>query len=110
MKRKFKAAIVQMKSSIDKEQNLDYSLKLINEAANKKARIICFPEFQMAYSPPEQKLESLHKIAEKITGNFVTTLSDSAKQNKINVIATIYEITNTNEKNHRVFDTGVIIN
>lgn len=110
VKRKFKAAIVQMKSSIDKEQNLDYSLKLINEAANKKARIICFPEFQMAYSPPEQKLESLHKIAEKITGNFVTTLSDSAKQNKINVIATMYEITNTNDKNHKVFDTGVIIN
>ncbi|HEX7274371.1 MAG TPA: carbon-nitrogen hydrolase family protein [Nitrososphaeraceae archaeon] len=110
LKRKFKAAIVQMKSSVDKEQNLNYSVKLINEAANKNARIICFPEFQMAYSPSEQKLESLHKIAEKITGKFVSTLSDSAKQNKINVIATIYEITNTNDKNHKVFDTGVIIN
>jgi predicted amidohydrolase len=110
LKRKFKAAIVQMKSSVDKEQNLNYSVKLINEAANKNARLICFPEFQMAYSPSEQKLESLHKIAEKITGKFVSTLSDSAKQNKINVIATIYEITNTNDKNHKVFDTGVIIN
>jgi predicted amidohydrolase len=37
-------------------------------------------------------------------------LSDSAKQNKINVIATMYEITNTNDKNNKVFDTGVIIN
>lgn len=110
MKKKFKAAIVQMKSSIDKELNLAHSLKLINEASKKKARLICFPEFQMAYSPPEQKSESLHKIAEKITGNFVSTLSNSAKQNRITVIATLYEIINTNDKNHKVFDTGVIIN
>jgi predicted amidohydrolase len=109
VKKKFKAAIVQMKSSVDKELNLVHSLKLINEAAKKKARLICFPEFQMAYSPPEQKSESLHKIAEKITGNFVSTLSNSAKQNRINVIATLYEIINTNDKNHKVFDTGVII-
>ncbi len=110
MKKKFKAAIVQMKSSVDKELNLAHSLKLINEASKKKARLICFPEFQMAYSPPEQKSKLLHKIAEKITGNFVSTLSNSAKQNRITVIATLYEIINTNDKNHKVFDTGVIIN
>ena len=110
MKKKFKAAIVQMKSSVDKELNLAHSLKLINEASKKKARLICFPEFQMAYSPPEQKSESLHKSAEKITGNFVSILSNSAKQNRITVIATLYEIINTNDKNHKVFDTGVIIN
>jgi predicted amidohydrolase len=110
VKKKFKAAIVQMKSSVDKEINLVHSLKLINEAAKKKARLICFPEFQMAYSPPEQKPEALHKIAEKISDNFVSTLSYSAKQHKINVIATIYEIINTNKQNHKVFDTAIIIN
>jgi len=110
MKKKFRAAIVQMKSSVDKEHNLAYSVKLINEAAKRKARLICFPEFQMAYSPAEQKPESLHKIAEKITGNFISTLSNSAKLNKINVIATMYEIINTNESNQKVFDTGIIIN
>jgi predicted amidohydrolase len=110
MKKKFRTALVQMKSSVNKEQNLAYSLELINEAAKDKARIICFPEFQMAYSPPEQKPETLHKFAEKINGNFVSTLSYSAKQNKINVIATIYEISNTNNRNHKVFDTAIIIN
>jgi len=110
MKKKFRTALVQMKSSVNKEQNLAYSLELINEAAKDKARLICFPEFQMAYSPPEQKPEALHKIAEKIKGNFVSTLSYSAKQNKINVIATIYEIINTNKQNHKVFDTAIIIN
>ena len=110
MKKKIKTALVQMKSSVNKEQNLAYSLELINEAAKNKARLICFPEFQMAYSPLEQKPEALHKIAEKINGNFISTLSYSAKQNKINVIATIYEIINTNKQNHKVFDTAIIIN
>ncbi|HZO11034.1 MAG TPA: carbon-nitrogen hydrolase family protein [Nitrososphaeraceae archaeon] len=110
MKKKFTTALVQMKSSVNKELNLAYSLELINEAAKDKARLICFPEFQMAYSPPEQKPEALHKIAEKINGNFVSTLSYSAKQNKINVIATIYEISNTNKQNHKVFDSAIIIN
>ena len=110
MKKKFRAAIVQMKSSEEKEHNLAYSVKLINEAAKRKARLICFPEFQMAYSPAEQKTESLHRIAEKISGNFVSTLSNSARQNKINVVATMYEIINTNEKSQKVFDTGIIIN
>ena len=110
MKKQFRTALVQMKSTVNKEQNLAYSLELINEAAKDKARLICFPEFQMAYSPPEQKPETLHKIAEKMDGNFVSTLSYSAKQNKINVIATIYEISNTNNRNHKVFDTAIIIN
>lgn len=110
MKKQFRTALVQMKSTVNKEQNLAYSLELINEAAKDKARLICFPEFQMAYSPPEQKPETLHKIAEKMDGNFVSTLSYSAKQNKINVIATIYEITNTNKQYHKVFDTAIIIN
>ncbi len=110
MKKKFRAAVVQMKSSVNKEQNLAYSLNLINEAVKNKAQLICFPEFQMAYSPTEQKPEELHKIAEKIDGNFISTLSSSAKRNKINVIATLYEFIDTNIQNHKVFDTAVIIN
>ncbi|HEY7227927.1 MAG TPA: carbon-nitrogen hydrolase family protein [Nitrososphaeraceae archaeon] len=110
MKRKFRVALVQMKSSINKEQNLEYSLKLIKDAVKDKAQLICFPEFQMAYSPAEQKPEDLHKIAEKIDGNFISMLSNCARRNKINVIATIYEINNTNKQNHKVFDTAVIIN
>src|SRR3546814_6362495 len=92
MKKKFRIALVQMKSSVNKEQNLAYSLELINEAAKNKARLICFPEFQMSYSPPEKKPEALHKLAEKISGTFVSTLSYSAKQHKLNVIATIYAL------------------
>jgi deaminated glutathione amidase len=66
MKKKFRAALVQMKSSLYKEQNLAYSLKLIKEAAQDKAQLICFPEFQMAYSPPEQKQKNYTKLQKRL--------------------------------------------
>ncbi|TLX69346.1 MAG: carbon-nitrogen hydrolase family protein [Thaumarchaeota archaeon] len=109
MKKKFRTALVQMKSSLHKEENLAHSLRLIKQAAENNAQLVCFPEFQMAYSPPEQKREQLYQVAEKINGNFISKLLNSAKKNKINVIATIYEIINTNKQNHKVSDTAVLI-
>jgi predicted amidohydrolase len=109
MKKKFRTALVQMKSSLHKEENLAHSLRLIKQAAENNAQLVCFPEFQMAYSPPEQKPEALYQVAEKINGNFISKLINSAKKNKINVIATIYEIINTNKQNHKVSDTAVLI-
>src|SRR5437867_11018913 len=109
MKKKFRTALVQMKSSLHKEENLAHSLRLIKQAAENNVQLVCFPECQMAYSPPEQKREQLYQVAEKINGNFVSKLLNSAKKNKINVIATIYEIINTNKQNHKVSDTAVLI-
>ena len=107
-------ALVQMKSSESKDENLRLSLNYIKEAAKKKASLICFPEFQMAFSPNDQSAKQLTKLAESVNGgNFVFTLCSAAKRNKINVIATIYEriTNNSNTKyNNRVFDTAVMIN
>ena len=107
-------ALVQMKSSENKDENLRLSLNYIKEAAKKKASLICFPEFQMAFSPNYQSARQLTKLAESVNGgNFVFTLCSAAKRNKINVVATIYErnINNSNAKNNnRVFDTAVMIN
>jgi deaminated glutathione amidase len=106
-------ALVQMKSSESKDENLRLSLNYIKEAAKKKASLICFPEFQMAFSPNYQSAKQLTKLAESVNGgNFVFTLCSAAKRNKINVVATIYErnINNSNAKNsNRVFDTAVMI-
>jgi predicted amidohydrolase len=103
-----------MKSLEDKEENLKLSLNFIREAAKKKARLICFPEFQMAFSPSYQSAKQLSKISESVDdGNFVFTLCSAAKRNKIDVIATIYErnTNNSNPKyNNRVFDTAIMIN
>jgi predicted amidohydrolase len=112
-------ALVQMRSSEDKRENLKLSLDFVKEAARKKASLICFPEFQMAFSPRNQSVKKLIKIAETIDeSNFILTLRESARRNRINIIATIYEKNTKNNSNrssnnqsdNRVYDTAVIIN
>ena len=112
-------AIVQMRSSEDKRENMKLSLDFVKEAARKKASLVCFPEFQMAFSPRNQSVKKLTKIAETIDqSNFILTLSESARRNRINIIATIYEKnaknnssrSSMNQFDNRVYDTAVIIN
>jgi predicted amidohydrolase len=114
-------ALVQMKSSEDKDENLKLSLDFVKEAAKKKASLICFPEFQMAFSPGSQSAKELTKIAEAIDeSNFIPTLGKAARRNRINIIATLYEkntrkrssssSTTINQFENRVYDTAVIIN
>jgi predicted amidohydrolase len=114
-----RVALVQMKSSEDKDKNLELSISLIKKAAEKKANLICFPEFQMAFSPTNQSAKQLAKVAESINdGTFLSKLCTAAKQNKISVIATIYEKGNDGNNNNnnqsyinnRVYDTAVMIN
>ncbi len=111
-------AIVQMRSSEDKRENLKLSLDFVKEAARKKASLICFPEFQMAFSPRNQSVKKLTKIAETIDeSNFILALGESARRNRINIIATIYEKntknnssrSSINQYDNRVYDTAVII-
>jgi deaminated glutathione amidase len=103
---KKKIALVQMQSSQDKQDNLLRSLDFIAEASDGGAELICFPEFQMAYSPSSQSARELASIAEPADGEFVTALSKSARKNRIGVIATIYERTNST----KVYDTALIMN
>jgi predicted amidohydrolase len=99
-------AIVQMRSSEDKQENLEKSVEFIAEAAAKGAGLVCFPEFQMAFSPGSQSAGELAKIAETVKGNFVLTLAKAAKQNRIWVVAAIYE---KSGRSNRVYDTAVVI-
>jgi len=99
-------ALVQMRSSEVKQENLDRSIEFIAEAASKDADLVCFPEFQMAFSPGRQSAAQLAAIAEAIRGNFVSKLAAAAKKNRIGVVATIYE---KSGKPQRVYDTAVMI-
>jgi predicted amidohydrolase len=102
-------AIVQMRSSENKMENLELSVDFIREAAKKKSSMICFPEFQMAYSPVSVSANQLSEKAESVNGgNFIGTLRKAAKVNKISIISTIYE-KNDNGFDNRVYDTAVLI-
>ncbi len=98
-------AVVQLRSSEDKQENLKRSVAYIDEASAKKASLVCFPEFQMAFSPGSQSPAELSKIAETVRGDFVATLRAAAKKNRVGVVATIYE----KGRSNRVFDTAVVI-
>lgn len=104
-------ALVQMRSTESKEDNLKASIDYIGEAADRKASLVCFPEFQMAFSSSKQSSKDLAtKVAEYVEGgNFISALCRAAKHNKINVIATIYE-KNRDRNEFRVHDTAVLIN
>lgn len=98
--------LVQMRSSEDKQENLKKSIDFIAEAAGKGADLVCFPEFQMAFSPGSQSATQLAGIAETVRGSFISTLAAAAKKNKIGVVATIYE---KSGKSNRVYDTAVVV-
>jgi predicted amidohydrolase len=90
-------------------ENLELSVDFIREAAKKKSSMICFPEFQMAYSPVSMSAKQLSEKAESVNdGNFIATLRKAAKANKISIISTIYE-KNGSGFDNRVYDTAVLI-
>ena len=107
--KKFRLALVQMQSSSDKNTNLSASIDYIKRAAKKSANLICFPEFQMAYSPATQTPRDLFDLAEDIKGNFITTLRKSAKEHNIATVATMYERVQSKRLNFRVSDTAAFI-
>lgn len=109
MENLYSVAIVQMKSSTDKEENLRISLDYIKEAARRKARLVCFPEFQMAFLSAQQSSKQLADLSESATtGKFTSKLCSTAKRYNIDVVATIYEKSDTSSS--RVYDTAVMIN
>ncbi|MDQ3872171.1 MAG: carbon-nitrogen hydrolase family protein [Thermoproteota archaeon] len=95
-----------MHSYEDKHENLKKSVHFIDEAASKNAELVCFPEFQMAFSPSSQSASQLAAIAETINGNFILTLGAAAKKHRIGVIVTIYE---KSKKPRHVYDTAAMI-
>ena len=103
----FDVAVVQMQSSVDKKKNLDDSLNYIQHASQMGADLICFPEFQMAYSSSSQTPEELYNLSERISdGPFIKELCSSAKENKISIITTMYE---TSPIYPKVFDSSIYI-
>ena len=102
-----KVAIIQFKASTDKEQNLKKIISFISKAASKNAHLCAFPEFMMFYTDSSQTPRQLANLSETITGNFVTSISKAARQNKIQVVGSFYE---KSRKKDRVYDTSFVIN
>ena len=61
----------------------------------------------MFYTDSSQTPEQLAKMSETITGNFVKSIAQTAKQNHILVVGSFYE---KSPKKDRVYDTSFVIN
>lgn len=101
-----KVAVVQFKASTNKKTNLKKIINFIQKAASKKADLCAFPEFMMFYTSSSQTPRQLSQEAEEITGNFVSDICKSAKENNIQVVGTFYE---KSTKKDRVYDTSFLI-
>lgn len=101
-----KIAVVQFKASTDKAENLERILGFIKYAADRGARLCAFPEFMMFYTTSKQSPRQLASLAETISGDFVSTIARAARQNRIQVVGTLYE---KSKRRDRVFDTSFFI-
>ncbi len=102
-----KVAIVQFKASTDKTKNLPKILRYIKQAARNHADLCAFPEYMMFFTPASQSAKQVAQQAETINGNFVSTISECAKQNSIIVVGTMLE---KSKKKDRVYDTSFVVN
>ncbi len=96
-----------MKADTKKEKNLKLILKYISQAAQKNCEMCTFPEFMMFYTPSSQTSTQLTNLAEKINGEFVSTIADAARKNSIQIVGTFYE---KSPHPNRVYDTSFLIN
>ena len=95
-----------MRAETDKTTNLKKILRYVSQAAHKGAVLCTFPEFMMCYTPSSQSAKELANVAEKIDGEFVSSISEAAKQNSIQVVGTLYE---KSPKPNRVYDTSFLL-
>ncbi len=96
--------LIQTKVSANIESNIANTLKMVEGAANKGARIIALQElFQTPYFP---QWENINKddYAETLKGFTVSTMREAAKRLGVTLIVPIYE-----KKNGKYFNTAVVI-
>ena len=87
MEKEATIGLVQMGMTADKGKNMEKALKMISEAANKGAKIVCLPElFNSVYFPQQEKVDAKSELAESIPGSTTETLSEAAKENSISLI------------------------
>ena len=91
MRDKFTVALVQMSCDPEPADNLAKALDRVSEAARKGADVVCLPElFQTQYFCQREDA-ALFDLAEPIPGAGTEKLAAAARQNKVVLIASLFE-------------------
>ncbi len=86
-----KIALIQMSMSANYQGNIEKACGAIHTAANHGAEIICLPELFASQYFCQQQAPEIFDLAETIPGPTTDTLCKIAKQEKVVVLASIFE-------------------
>jgi N-carbamoylputrescine amidase len=88
---KVRIGLVQMSCTEVKDENLQKAISKINEAATERAQIVCLQElFTSTYFCDQENYDNF-KLAEPVPGPSTEALCKVAKENKIVIIASLFE-------------------
>src|ERR1700753_3942655 len=90
-KTKYRVGLVQMSCSPDPDANLDKTADKVREAARGGANIVCLPELFRAQYFCQREDIALFDLAEAIPGPSTERLSAIAREEKVVVIASLFE-------------------
>jgi N-carbamoylputrescine amidase len=91
MKSNKKIGLIQMSCAPDTAANLDKAATLVREAARAGANIVCLPELFRAQYFCQREEHALFDTAESIPGPSTERLSAVAREEKVVVIASLFE-------------------
>jgi N-carbamoylputrescine amidase len=87
----FRVGLIQMSCSPDPEKNLERAVEMVREAAGGGAQVVCLPELFLTQYFCQREDAALFDLAEPIPGPTTTRLSQLARQQKIVLIASLFE-------------------
>ena len=94
-----------MHSTKYKEKNIDKAIGLLNIAAERGAKIICYHELFNTHWFPFDVSEDHFELAESEDGLTISKMREAAKQNKVTLICPIFE----KDKNGNYYNTAFVI-
>jgi N-carbamoylputrescine amidase len=87
----YKVGLVQMQCGPEPEQNLEHAMEMVREAAGKGANVVCLPELFMTQYFCQREDHAFFDLAEPIPGATTTRLSQLARQQRVVLIASLFE-------------------
>ena len=87
----FTVGLIQMSCSPDPDDNLRRAVEKVRQAAKQGAQIVCLPELFRAQYFCQREDTALFDLAEPIPGPTTEALAAVARENKIVIIASVFE-------------------
>jgi N-carbamoylputrescine amidase len=87
----FRVGLIQLSCTPDPDENLDKAASRVREAAKSGAQVVCLPELFRTQYFCQREDPALFDLAESIPGPTTEKMSEIARQEKIVIIASLFE-------------------